>query len=140
VSSRVFLDTTVLVYADDADSGDKNRTAQDILAEAISNRTGVISNQVLQEYFITATRRLGVAPETARRKIELLGTLDIVRIQLTHILEAIDTTRLYSISFWDALIIRCAVFAGCSRLFTESLQHDQVIAGICIENPFRPVN
>jgi predicted nucleic acid-binding protein len=140
VSSRVFLDTTVLVYADDADAGDKNRTAQDILAEAMSNRTGVISNQVLQEYFITATRRLGVAPETARRKIELLGTLDIVRIQLTHILEAIDTTRLYSISFWDALIVRCAVFAGCSRLLTESLQHDQVIAGICVENPFRPVN
>ncbi len=136
MSERLFLDTNVLIYADDLDAGAKNRKAREILYELISSRTGVLSTQVLQEYFVVARRKLGVSAKAARRKIELLATIDVVKIDIPHVLGAIDLTRLYSISFWDALIIRCAASVGCTRLLTEDLQHGQIIDGVRIDNPF----
>ncbi|HUO85631.1 MAG TPA: VapC toxin family PIN domain ribonuclease, partial [Thermoanaerobaculia bacterium] len=68
--------------------------------------------------------------------IELLGTMDVVRIDLGLILSAIDLHRLHSLSFWDALIVRAAVLAGCSVLLSEDFQHGEMIDGVRIENPF----
>ena len=136
MSERLFLDTNVLLYADDLDAGPKRMTARAILREALTLRTGVVSTQVLQEYFVVATRKLGVTAAVARRKVELLATIDVVRIEVSHIVAAIDLTRLHSLSFWDALIIRCAATVGCTRLLTEDLQHGQVINDVRIENPF----
>jgi predicted nucleic acid-binding protein len=78
-----------------------------------------------------------VQPDIARRKIELIARLDVVPVQLDLVLGAIDLHRLHSISFWDALIVRCASAAGCTRLLTEDLQHGQLIDGVRVENPFR---
>jgi predicted nucleic acid-binding protein len=136
VSQRIFLDTSVLVYADDLDAGERRQVAQAILREALVSRTGVISTQVLQEYFAVATRKLGTSPEVARRKVELLATMDVVRIEVPLILAAIDLTRLHSVSFWDALIVRSAASARCTHLITEDLQHGQVLDGVRIESPF----
>jgi len=137
LSLRAFIDTNLLIYADDLDAGRKNRIAQQVLGGLISTRRGVLSTQVLQEYFVVATRKLGVAPESARRKIGLLATLDLVQVDLSMILGAIDLLRLHSLSFWDALILRAAATAGCTTLLTEDLQHGQVIEGVRVENPFR---
>jgi len=137
VSERLFLDTNVLVYADDLDAGDKNRVARDLLGDAITTRTGVLSTQVLQEYFVVATRKLGVEAVHARRKVELLATMDVVQVDLAAILGAIDLRRLHTLSFWDALIVRCAAVAGCTRVVSEDLQHGRTIEGVRIENPFR---
>jgi len=136
VSLRVFLDTNVLVYADDLDAGNKRRVAREILRDAMASRTGVISTQVLREYYTVTTRKLGTSAEVARRKVELLATMDVVRIEVPHILAAIDLTRLHSVSFWDALIVRCAASVRCARLVTEDLQHGQILDGVRIENPF----
>jgi predicted nucleic acid-binding protein len=136
LNDRVFLDTNVLVYADDLDAGEKNRTAQALLRGLLTQGNAVLSTQVLQEFFVIATRKLGVDPEVARRKLELLSTLDVIRIEVDEILAAIDLHRLNSISFWDALIVRCASTAGCTRLLSEDMQHGRVIAGVRIENPF----
>ncbi|MBW3672285.1 MAG: PIN domain-containing protein [Acidobacteria bacterium] len=133
---RRFLDTNVLLYADDLDAGDKQHRAQTVLRETLSSGEGVISTQVLQEFFVISTRKLGVEAATARRKIELLGKMDVVRIDLGLILSAIDLHRLHSFSFWDALIVRSAALAGCSILLSEDLQHGQMIDGVRIENPF----
>lgn len=73
MSARSFLDTNVLVYTDDQRNPEKQQVAFGLLTSCLTRRTGVISIQVLQEYFVTATRKLGIAPETARRKTELLG-------------------------------------------------------------------
>jgi predicted nucleic acid-binding protein len=137
VSLRAFIDTNLLVYADDLDSGPNNRIAQQVVSGLIRTRAGVISTQVLKEYFVVATRKLGVSAESARRKISLLATLDVVQVDLPTILGAIDLLRLHSLSFWDALIVRSAANAGCSALLTEDLQHGRVIEGVRIENPFR---
>lgn len=140
MSERVFLDTNILIYADDLDAGAKNLRARELLQEVLLTGSGVLSTQVLQEFFVVATRKLGVSPQVARRKIELLSTLDVVRIELEEILAAIDLHRLHSISFWDALIVRSAATAGCSRLLTEDLQHGRILAGVRLENPFLAVS
>jgi len=139
VSERVFVDTNILVYADDLDAGTKREVAQDLLKEAITTRTAVFSTQVLQEYFVVATRKLGVESARARRKVELLATSDVVRVDVPEILGAIDLHRLHGLSFWDGLIVRSAATAGCKRLLSEDLQHGRVLEGVRIENPFRDV-
>ncbi len=133
---RRFLDTNVLLYADDLDAGEKRDRAQQILRDTLSSGEGVVSTQVLQEFFVISTRKLGTEAATTRRKIELLARMDVVRIDLGLILSAIDLHRLHSFSFWDALIVRAAVLGGCSILLSEDLQHGQLIDGVRIENPF----
>lgn len=136
MSRRAFIDTNVLVYADDLDAGAKNVLARGLLAEALTDGTGVISTQVLQEFFSTTTRKLRVPAEVARRKVQLLANMEVVRIDVDAILAAIDLHRLNSLSFWDALIVQSAASAGCPRVLSEDLQHGQTIAGVKIENPF----
>jgi predicted nucleic acid-binding protein len=136
-TDRVFLDTNVLVSADDLDAGPKNRRARAILRERVASRTAVLSTQVLQEFFVVSTGKLGVDPAIARRKVEHLATLEIVRIQVEDVLAAIDLHRLHGLAFWDALVVRSASVAGCVRLLTEDMQHGRTINGVCIENPFR---
>ena len=136
LAERVFIDTNVIVYADDLDAGAKREQAQAILHQVFIDGNGVVSTQVLQEFFVAATRKLGVAPEIARRKVELLARLDVVGVQPSLILDAIDLHRLHSLSFWDALIVRAAAASGCKRLLTEDLQSGRNIAGVRIENPF----
>ncbi|MEN8149098.1 MAG: PIN domain-containing protein [Planctomycetota bacterium] len=136
MSDRVFLDTNVLVYADDLDAGSKRDVARSIVERAVRTRSGVLSTQVLQEYFVTATRKLGVAAEDAQRKVELLGSLEVVRIEVPTILGAIELHRLYGFSLRDSLIVECAAVAGCPRLLTEDLHHGQQVRRLTIENPF----
>jgi predicted nucleic acid-binding protein len=137
VNDRVFLDTNVIVYADDQSAGVKRSRALAVLRELVAQSRAVLSTQVLQEYFVVATRKLGVPPAVARQKVDALARLDVVVIRPELVLAAIDLHRLHQISFWDALIVRCAVTAGCSRLFSEDLQDGQVLDGVRIENPFR---
>ena len=137
MSRRCFLDTNVLVYADDLDAGRKNAVARELLREALATGAGVVSTQVLQEFFVIATRKLGVEAATARRKVELLARLDVVRIEVPLILSAVDLHRLHRISFWDALVVRAAVVSGASVLYTEDLQHGPAFEGLRVENPFR---
>lgn len=134
---RRFLDTNVLVYADDHDAGVKRTRARELLADVLASGEGVISTQVLQEFFVSATRKLHVDPAIARRKVEILAEMDVVILDRELIVGAIDLYRLHSLAFWDALIVRAAAVAGCGVLLTEDLQHGQVIDGVRVENPFR---
>jgi predicted nucleic acid-binding protein len=136
LAERVFVDTNVFVYADDDDSADKRDRARAVLAELIPDSRAVISTQIMQEFFVVATRKLGIPKERARRRVEALARLNVVLVRPELVLSAIDLHRLHSLSFWDALVIRCAAAAGCARLLSEDLQHGQVIDGVRIENPF----
>ena len=136
MSERVFLDTNVLLYADDLDAGKKRARAQELLGQLIAESRAVLSTQVLSEFFVNATRKLGVPPAIARKKLELLMRLEVVPIRPDLILGAVDLHRLHGLSFWDALVLRSAAAAGCARLLSEDLSHGQVIDGVRIENPF----
>jgi predicted nucleic acid-binding protein len=133
---RSFLDTNVLVYTDDGNADEKKAAALDLFARLRRKRTGVVSTQVLQEYFVASTRKLGVASDTARRKVQLFSRLEVVVIDTKQIVGAIDLARLHKLSFWDALIIRSALDVNCRVLYSEDLQPDRRIDGLRIVNPF----
>ena len=136
MSVRSFFDTNVLVYADDKASPAKQRRALELVAEHRRAGTGVVSLQVLQEYFVTVTRRLEVDARIARRKVELLAEFDVAAPDVADILAAIDLHRLHGFSFWDALILRAAKQAGCTVLLSEDFQQSREIDGVRVVNPF----
>jgi predicted nucleic acid-binding protein len=137
MNARSFFDTNILVYADDKRAGAKQKRAIDLVAEHRVDGTGVVSLQVLQEYFVTVTRKLNVDSPLARRKVEILSEFDVVVPEVTDILAAIDLHRLHGFSFWDALVLRAAQQAGCRVLFSEDFQESREIDGVQIVNPFR---
>jgi predicted nucleic acid-binding protein len=132
---RSFFDTNILVYADDQADAAKQRRAVELFNEHRRARTGVVSLQVLQEYFVTVTRKLQIDARTARRRVELLAKFDVVVPEVSDVLAAIDLHRLHGFSFWDALTLRAAKQAGCSVLFTEDMQETREIDGVRIVNP-----
>jgi predicted nucleic acid-binding protein len=135
--ARSFFDTNVLIYADDKAAPAKQRRALELVAEHRRARTGVVSLQVLQEYFVTVTRKLNVESSIARRKVELLTEFDVTAPDVSDILAAIDLHRLHNLSFGDALVIRSAKQSGCSVLLSEDMQHAREIDGLRIVNPFK---
>ena len=133
---RSFLDSNVLVYTDDGHSPRKQRSALYLSKSAVAEGWGVVSTQILQEYFSVATSKLGVSTDIARAKIEIFGRLDVATIEMSTILGAIDIHRLHGVNFWDALIIHTARAAGCRILYTEDLQHGRRFDGLEVVNPF----
>ena len=137
MSARSFFDSNVLIYIDDDADPVKQRRASELFIEHRRDRTGIVSLQVLQEYFVVATRKLGIDAERARRKVELIAEFDVVAPDLQDILAAIDLHRLHHFSFWDSLIFQSAKIAGCSVLFSEDFENDRRIQGFRVVNPFR---
>jgi len=137
MSVRSFFDTNIVVYADDDDSPAKQRRARDLVYEHWRKGSGVVSLQVLQEYFVTVTRKLKLDARKARRKVELLSELDVVAPEVADILAAVDLHRLHGFSFWDALILRAAKQSGCRVLFSEDFQPSREVDGVQIVNPFQ---
>ncbi len=133
---RTFLDTNILLYAEDGDAGVKRLEAQRRIDSLLKAGAAVVSTQVLQEFFVRATAKLGLSVKGARERVEMYARLDVVLLQPDLILSAIDLHRLHTLSFWDAMIVRAANLGGCSRLLTEDLQHGRKFDGVTIENPF----
>jgi predicted nucleic acid-binding protein len=134
--TRTFLDTNILVYGDDHAEPPKQRKALDLIKEHREQRSGVVSLQVLQEYFVTVTRKLKLDITVARNKVEIYARFQVAEPTVNDILAAIDMHSLYGFSYWDALVLRMAKQAGCRVLLSEDLQHGQEIDGVRIVNPF----
>jgi predicted nucleic acid-binding protein len=135
---RVFFDTNVLVYLFDADNEiKKDMACSRFEAEASAGRA-LMSTQVLQEFYVSVTRKLSVplAPETAEAIVRDFSLLPIVAIDTERILAAIHRSRMLRLSFWDTLIIEAALAGGADCLLTEDMQHGQMIEGLQIQNPF----
>jgi predicted nucleic acid-binding protein len=135
---RVFFDTNILVYLFDSDAAEKKELAcARFEADAAAGRV-LLSTQVLQEFYVTVTRKLAVPlePETAEAAVRNFSTLPIVGVDAERILAAIIRSRRLQLSFWDALIIEAALIGGADRLLTEDMQHGMRIDGLQIENPF----
>ena len=136
MSGLAFFDTNILLYADDMASPAKQERAIRLIAEHRRKGSMVLSLQVLQEYFVAATRKLGVDPELAQRKVELLAAGHVIRFQERDVVAAIELHRLNRISFWEAMIVHAARLAGAALIYTEDLQHGASLAGIPVSNPF----
>jgi predicted nucleic acid-binding protein len=136
MNGLAFFDTNVLVYADDASSPKKQGRAIALLADHLRHGTAAVSLQVLQEYYVAATRKLGVPPEMAQRKVEILARAHVVRFEPGDLIAAIELHRLTRISFWEASIVHAARSAGAQELYSEDLQHGTVLGGVRVVNPF----
>lgn len=136
--SVAFVDTNVLVYAYDADAGRKRDIARDLLARLWRTREGRLSTQVLQEFYVTVTRKLPQPLDhvTARSVIDTYRVWPVQSIDVGAILAASQVEDRWQVSFWDALIVTAAKQAGATRLFSEDLQASHVVDGVVIENPF----
>lgn len=135
---RVFVDTNILVYAYDVQAGRKKQIAQRVILDLWQTRQGVMSTQVLQEFYITVCRKLSTPLDrsTARRIIDLYRVWNVHAADISDIVAASEIEERYQLSFWDALIVSAARRLHADRLLTEDLQAGQRIEGILIENPF----
>src|ERR1035441_8933833 len=137
MSDKVFVDTNILIYAHDADAKSKNDLAKRALSELWSQRTGVLSIQVLHEFYINVTRKVSSPlPKDQARKVVSSYALWCVETAPAEISMAFQIEDEARIGFWDALIVASAVKAGASRILSEDLNPGQIVAGVTIENPF----
>ncbi len=137
MSGKTFVDTNVLVYAFDSDAGAKQDHAIATLEHLWKTKSGRVSTQVLQEFYVSVTRKLRsrVSRPSARRAVELYASWCIV-IEPADIAAAFRIEDEARISFWDALVLAAAQKSGASRILSEDLNAGQKVAGITIENPF----
>mgnify|MGYP006289385583 CR=1 FL=1 len=132
--SKVFLDTNILVYASDQDVPRKQKTAKEILKKHALD--AVISTQVVQEYYVSVTKKLGIDPHQAKTIIATFEGFEIIPVLLGDIYRAVDATILWKVSFWDGLIITMAEKANCSLLLSEDLNSGQTYGSVTVQNPF----
>lgn len=135
-SPRTFFDANILIYAEDSADLVKQKKAIEAVVHHAQQRTGVVSPQVLGEYFNVVTRKLRLDPGIAKSQAEFFSRMHLVEPTLADVFSAMDLHRLHHIQYWDCLIIQCAEQSGCSVLLSEDMQHGRVINGVRIVNPF----
>ena len=136
----VFLDTNILVYAEDADSAGKQAIAAALVAECYLKGEAVISTQVMMEYYNVAVRKLKLEPTFAAQRLRLFAKFRTVSTTPQLVLAATDLHRLHSLSFWDAMILQAAITSGCDTLYSEDFNAGQIVSGVKIVNPFKLTN
>lgn len=138
MNDKVFLDTNILIYAHDADAGKKHGIAVGIVKDLWDKRTGVMSSQVLQEFYVNVTKKISKPIKTleARELLRSYLCWDIRGNMPSSIIRASEIEEKYCISFWDALIVVAAYEAKASIILTEDMNSGQTIEGILIKNPF----
>ncbi len=139
MSARFFLDTNVFVYSFDPTAAAKNRRATQLIREAVSTRKGIVSYQVVQEFFNLALRRFADPMSLAEAEQYLsvvFRPLLAVQSSPALISEALRLTGRYRLSWYDSLIVAAALESGCEVLYSEDLQHGQRFGQLKVENPF----
>lgn len=133
-----FVDTNILVYAEDRDAGRKHEIARALIVHLWDDREGVLSVQVLQELYVTLTRKLKKPMSSAKAAeiVEQYLTWPVVENTGSLLLEAIALQQRARVSFWDALVVSAAIEAGCDRLYSEDLGAGQKLGAVTIVDPF----
>jgi predicted nucleic acid-binding protein len=138
MNDKVFVDSNILIYAYDIDETRKHTIAANIVRELWDTEKGIISTQVLQEFYVTVTQKIPspLSPTTARGIIRTYGVWHVEINDLETVLFASELQERYTISFWDGMIVAAAYRGGANTLLTEDLNHGQLIEGMEIRNPF----
>ena len=137
--TKVFLDTNIIIYAYDASAKEKHEQAKKLLVDLWDSGQGVLSTQVLQEFFVNVTQKIP-QPLTVNMAKDIVSDLlrwEIVVNDGDSIMEAIELHSRHKYSFWDSLIIQAAIKGGASLLLSEDLDGGQTIHGVVIKNPFK---
>jgi predicted nucleic acid-binding protein len=137
MTAKVFVDTNILVYALDCDSGWKHEICNQLVKQLWEEGNAVISTQVMQEFYVNVTQKLSkpLTLATAREALDDYAEWEVVQIEPPLIFSASELQERYRLSFWDSLILAAAQKAGVEMLLTEDLNHGQVVGGVRIHNP-----
>jgi predicted nucleic acid-binding protein len=133
---KAFLDTNILVYANDSGNARKQEIALDCVYTHIREGTGVVSTQVMQEYAVNGIQKLKQAIPVVMHQLHLIETLQVVIIQPHLVRRGVEIQGMYGLSYWDSLIIAAAESAGCDCLLSEDFNVGQFYCGIPTQNPF----
>jgi predicted nucleic acid-binding protein len=141
MSGKAFLDTNIFVYSIDSSPGLKVKSdaARKLITGHIRNESGVISIQVLQEFYQVATQKLRapISTEDALEFMRYMANLETVMPDFDMVISAVRLHQEHSLSFWDALILQAARIAGCNLVLSEDLQDGFHLDGLVVRNPFR---
>ena len=137
MNDKTFVDTNVLVYAHDVDAGPKQAIAASLLRDLWNAGLGVLSMQVLQEFYVNVTKKIAapLSKDMARQVVNTYAAwcMETTPVEISTAFRIQDESRL---GFWDALILAAAAKAGAVRILSEDLNPQQRIAGVRVENPF----
>jgi predicted nucleic acid-binding protein len=134
--SKIFIDTNIWVYSLDSKDQEKRNHARQILRKIVDAHQPVLSTQVIQEFYVVATAKLGADLLGVKNIIHNFHNMEIVNIDLELVEEASDISILSKLSFWDSLIIAAAEKAKCEYIFSEDLNSGQTYRGVKVLNPF----
>ena len=135
--SKIFIDTNILVYTCDNFEKEKQKQCRSLLKTIALDYIGVISTQVLQEFYISCVKKLKIEPLITKEILISYERFEVVQITQEVIKEAIDVSVLNKISFWDSLIVSAAQYAKCGEIWSEDMNDGQIIRGIKIVNPIK---
>ena len=133
---KYFIDTNIIVYANDSRDLKKQAKALEIIAKYMKSGTGVISTQVLQEYACVALNKLQQRQDVVLRQLMLLEGFEVIAQSPRLIRKSVEKKISYKISFWDACIVAAAEHANCDLILSEDFNTGQFYSGIATENPF----
>lgn len=138
MSDNIFVDTNVLVYSRDASEPQKQPLAITWMKYLWETRTGRLSFQVLQEFYMTVVFKLepGLKPENARKDVRSFFAWQPLSVESRVVEGAWGIQDRFRLSWWDALIVCAAQVMGCSYLLTENLQENQKLGDLRVINPF----
>jgi predicted nucleic acid-binding protein len=140
MKDKVFIDTNVLLYAIDcsASMASKRDAARRIIREQISGESGVISVQVLQEFFAASTSKIQqpISADEALEFLHFISVMETVAPDFPMVVSAVRLHRRCSLPFWDAMIVQAAMAANCKVLLSEDMQDGLQIDSFTIRNPF----
>jgi predicted nucleic acid-binding protein len=139
MKGKYFLDANIIIYTFDFSSPEKQAIARNLIFHAIEQNHGVLSFQVIQEFFSVATRKFKkplnyrdcttYLQSVLAPLCEVFPTIELYR-------EALDIQERWKLSYYDSLIVAAALSAQCSTLYSEDFQHGMKIKDLIIENPF----
>lgn len=137
MTAKTFVDSNIFLYAFDLQASWKHEICNQILVELWDSGTGVISTQVMQEFYNNATRKLAkpLTYAAARAELKLYEAWEVVQVDPSLIQVASNIQEIVRLSFWDSLIVAAAQRADASILLSEDLNHGQVIGGVRVHNP-----
>jgi predicted nucleic acid-binding protein len=133
-----FVDTNVLLYAISRDPAEQDKAKR--AGEILADRDLALSAQVLQEFYVQATRASRTDPvshQQAVRLIESFRRFPVQDVTSAIVMAALDTRQRFQLSYWDAAIIEAARAMGCAEVLSEDLSDDQDYGGVRVINPFR---
>jgi predicted nucleic acid-binding protein len=140
MNGKTFVDANVLIYAHDIDAGAKHEIAKSAMRKLWSERAGLLSTQVLQEFYVNVTRKIASPlPKVSARAVIHNYASWCIENTLVDISTAFRIEDESHIGFWDALIIASAAKGGATRLLSEDLNSGQTVMGVVVENPFAAI-